>query len=175
MNWTPIVNKTLLAWLTMLFLAFAALPGATRAGPAAGGYSRLGVPDVPQAVQFFHDVLNCEPIDTGNGDAMPVALLDCGHGNIVELSAVPVPAAGNGAHAPAAIAFTTDNAAAAAAWLRSNHIALLGQPRTIAEGPDAGEVVVGFLTPWGQPLQLVSPATNDPLHAESTATRLAVQ
>lgn len=173
MNWTPIVNKTLLAWLAMLFLAFAALPGVTRAGPAAGGYSRLGVPDVPQAVQFFHDVLNCEPIDTGN--AAPVALLDCGHGNIVELSHALAPATGSMATAPAAIAFTIDDAAAAAAWLRNNHIALLGQPRTVAEGPDAGAVVVRFLTPWGQPLQLVSPASGDSLRAEGTATRLAVQ
>ncbi|KRE99553.1 hypothetical protein ASG87_14270 [Frateuria sp. Soil773] len=162
------MNKTLLPWLTALLMALAVLPDAACAAPASGGYSRLGVPDLPQAVDFFHDVMNCEPVDTGE-DAPSMVLMDCGHGDIVELSA----AARNGGTVPDVV-LATDDASAVAAWLRTNRVALLGRPRVVASGPDAGRIVVRFLAPWGQPLQLVSPGgADDPLRAAGAG--LAVQ
>lgn len=149
---TPIVTRLsfLPALLALLLLALA-LP-ARAAPPGDGGYIDLQVPDLPGAVRFFHDVMHCAPLDDTSGPQS--ALLDCGNGNIVALQR------GNaGAQTPRPTgAFVTDDALAAAAWLRANHVRVVGEPKRVALGPGAAEFVVTFLAPWGQPLRLVSRA-----------------
>ncbi len=171
---TPAMNKTLLSLLMLFSLALAALPGSSRA--AGGDYIPLHVPDLHQAVAFFHDVMNCAVVD-GEATRTPAeSLMDCGHGSMLELSADTPPRAvttKRGEQASVAVTFVTDDAVSAAQWLRANHVALIGQPVRIAHGTDADTTAVTFLTPWGDRLQLVSHATADPLHA--AATRLALQ
>lgn len=157
----------LLPLLAAALLALAALP--TRAAPAGGGdYLALQVPDLPRAVRFFHAVMNCAPIDAG-ADAAQTALLDCGDGHIVALTRGEAP---NGQHQSVAGTLATDDALAAAAWLRANHVRIVHGPVRVAEGPGVAQIVVTFLTPWGQPLQLTSHA---PASALPVDAQLAVQ
>lgn len=170
------MNKLLSSSLMFLCLTLTGLPGAARAG---GGYLSLTVPDLPQAVGFFHDVLNCALLseDAASGTAA-VALLDCGDGSIVELSAGGSrPGASRLPHAAAADepALATRDAVAAAAWLRANHVRVIGQPQRSAEGRSASRTVVTFLTPWGQPLQLVSHTSAGAAATHATAAGLAAQ
>ena len=172
------MNKLLRSSLMLLCLTLTGVPGAARAG---GGYLPLAVPELPQAVVFFHAVLNCALLseDAASGSAT-VALQDCGDGSIVELSAG---ASRSGAsrlpHATAAAApapaLATRDAVAAAAWLRANHVRVVGQPRRIAEGRGASRTVVTFVTPWGQPLQLVSDTGVSEIPPHITTAGLAVQ
>ncbi|HEY0196920.1 MAG TPA: VOC family protein [Rhodanobacter sp.] len=160
------MNNPLRSLLFVAFLTVAALPGLGRA--ASGGYVSLRVPDLVQAIGFFHDVMNCDVIvESGALHAPPAAMLDCGDGTTVEL----IRQAGTPAREPG-ITFATDNAVAAAAWLRANHIAIVGQPMRIAEGIGSEKVVVDFVAPWGQPMQLVSHGRPDD---EAVGTRLAAQ
>lgn len=147
------------ALLALLLLA-PALP-ARAASPADGGYIDLQVPDLPRAVRFFHDVLHCAPLD--DPDTRQAALLDCGNGTIVALRR-------GDSGSQAAGALVTDDARAAAAWLRANHVRVISAPTRVDVGPGATEVVVTFLAPWGQPLRLVSRAGgNDPADAQLAA------
>jgi hypothetical protein len=158
-----VVNKSLRHLLLVVVLALAALPGLSRA--ASGDYVSLQVPDVPQAIGFFHDVMNCDVIaQSTTGNLTRSAMLDCGDGNTVELTGGAV------AH-QRVISFVTDDATAASAWLRAKHVRVLAQPVHVAAGSNRDNVVVDFVTPWGQPLRLVSHARAD----ELSATRLAVQ
>jgi catechol 2,3-dioxygenase-like lactoylglutathione lyase family enzyme len=174
------MKKNLLALLLLLFSTTFALPGAARAVSSNGDYVALHVPDLPQATRFFRQILNCEVLSgaAASGQAAAV-LLDCGHGTIVELARISAAAARPDAedkmHPPRAISLVTDNAATAAQWLRAHRIQVLGPPRHIRRGPEAGLIVVSFLTPWGQRLQLVS---SDPQHRSSAlpvARQLATQ
>lgn len=159
---------SLSAWL-LLALAGLSLPLHAQSAPgdAQGDYVRMEVPDLHQAVTFFRDVMNCTVLSadapTAAAPATELALMDCSPDVIVELSS------GNGATprktAPVQVAFAVNDATAAAAWLRSNHITVLH------EGLDANKRVVSFLAPWGQPLRLVGPG--DSLNAGSA--RLAAQ
>ncbi len=173
------MNKPLLSLLMMIFLSLAALPGVTRAA-SGGDYTPLAVPDLSQAVDFFHDVMNCAVISVGAAtDAKRVALMDCGDGAIVELSSGPATrsaSATNSGKDAGGIAFVIENPAPAATWLRAHRIVVVGQPVTIATGPHAGKLAVTFITPWGQPLQLVSqaPAAGSP-GEPAAGTRLAAQ
>ena len=170
------MNKLLRSSLMLLCLTLGGLPGAARAG---GGYLPLAVPDLPQAVVFFHAVLNCALLseDAASGSAA-VALLDCGDGSIVELSAgASRPGASRLPHAATAAepALAIRDAVAAAAWLRANHVRVIGQPRRIAEGRGASRTVVTFVTPWEQPLQLVSDTGASEMAAHITTAGLAGQ
>lgn len=158
--------RILLSLLAAALLALAALP--TRAAPAGGDYLAMQVPDLPRAVQFFHAVMNCAPVDAGV-DASQTALLDCGNGHIVALTRGEAP---ERQHPPIAGTLATDDALAAATWLRANHVRIVKGPVRVAEGPGVARIVVTFLTPWGQPLQLTShaPASALPVNAQ-----LAVQ
>jgi catechol 2,3-dioxygenase-like lactoylglutathione lyase family enzyme len=174
------VNKTLLLLLTATFFALAALPGVGRAAPADGDYIALHVPDLAKAVDFFNRTMDCDLISkSAASDATQVALLDCGHGAVVELSLGTdpqgQPVRSGGKPGKEAVALVTDDPAAAAAWLRTRQVTVIGQPVTVAHGADAGRTVVRILTPWGQPLQLVSPRVDDPLHETAGNTRLAAE
>ncbi len=161
------MNKPLSSFLMFLCVALSDLPTAARAG---GGYLSLTVPDLPQAVGFFHEVLNCEPLSEGVSPGVTaVALLDCGDGSIVELSAGTSRTNPPRRHAAAEPALATRDAVAAAAWLRASHVRVIGQPRRVAEGHGASRTVVRFVTPWGQPLQLVSDAAASEIPAHATA------
>lgn len=163
-------------WLVLMI----ALVGVSGTARSVDGYLRLPVPDLPQAVEFFHNVLNCAPIGDGtaSGDA-PVALMDCGEGEIVELSVRTVAAHTHAQPHPAsapAMALATHNAIAVAGWLRANHVTVVGPPQRMVDDMGAGHVVVTFLAPWGQRMQLVSDAStaSDPPEAAVAAKRVAV-
>jgi catechol 2,3-dioxygenase-like lactoylglutathione lyase family enzyme len=164
------VNKLLRVSLAIVWLTLLALPGLGRAG--TGGYVALPVPDVQQATAFFHDVMNCAVVSESTGaHAAPSTLMDCGGGTIVELTGGTARQNGAMSAAPAVV-FVTDNAVAAASWLRANHVAVVGQPLRMAEGVDMDRIAVDFVTPWGQPMQLVSHA---PAEENVGGTRLVVQ
>jgi catechol 2,3-dioxygenase-like lactoylglutathione lyase family enzyme len=164
-HWTRVVNNLLRYLLFAVFFALAALPSLGRA--ASGGYVSLHVPDLPQAIGFFHDVMNCDVIAQNSATDAASAMLDCGDGSTVEL----VRRKGALAIDPTVI-LSTNNAAAASAWLRAHHVTIVGLPVRITDGVESERVVVDFVTPWGQPMQLVSHG-----HADdgSAATRLAAQ
>lgn len=165
------MNKPLRHLLFAVFLAMAALPGVGRA--ASGDYVSLQVPDVSQAVGFFHDVMNCDVIaQTGAAGTRAAAMLDCGDGDTVELVQANTASKARASSSRQVISFTTDNAVAATAWLRANHVAIVGQPVRTSYGSDGEKVVVDFVAPWGQPMRLISRGSADAL---SAATRLAAQ
>lgn len=156
----------LLPLLATVLLVLTARP-VHAAPPGDSSYIAMQVPDLPRAIRFFQDVMHCAPIDPA-ADMSQTALLDCGNGTVVALAI----ATGRGrlpVHAPANV-IPTDDALATAAWLRVNHLRIIGRPERVSEGPGMDEIVVTFLTPWGQPLQLVSHARALPID-----TRLAAQ
>ena len=158
------MNNLLRSLLLTVILALGVLPGAGRAAP---GYVSLQVPDVAQAVRFFHDLMNCDVIAQGSTSSVATsAMLDCGDGSTVEV----IRRAGK-ASSKSGISFATDDAVAAAAWLRSNHVAV-GQLVRTAEGVDNERVTVDFVTPWGQPMQLISLGRSDD---GANGARLAAQ
>ncbi|TAL84805.1 MAG: hypothetical protein EPN74_10360 [Rhodanobacter sp.] len=172
------MKKYLLALLPLLFSTAFAVPGVSRAATPNGDYIALSVPDLPQAARFFRQILNCEALGgTAVTGRTAEVLLDCGHGTIVELARVSGTATrtdrDHKRRPRRTIALVTDNAATAAQWLRAHRIQVLGPPRQIRRGPEAGLIVVSFLAPWGQRLQLVS---SEPRPAAlSVARRLATQ
>lgn len=174
------MKKNLLALLLLLFSTTFAMPGAAQAASPNGDYVALHVPDLPQATRFFRQILNCEVLSgaTATGRAAEV-LLDCGHGTIVELARVSAadahPDGEDKTHPARAISLITDNAATAAQWLRAHRIQVLGPPRHVRRGPEAGLIVVSFLAPWGQRLQLVSSDPRTRSSALPVARRLATQ
>lgn len=153
MTTRSITARLLLPLLATAFLALTTLP-ARATPPGDGGYLALQVADLPGAMHFFHSMLNCIPVDA-NADTSQTAILDCGNGNIVSLTLGTTAVA----HTLAGT-LVTDDAGATAAWLRSHHVRIIGGPSVVTEGPDTNEVAVTLLTPWGQPLRLVSHTTN---------------
>ena len=154
-----------IAWHTVLLWLTLALTGL--AGPAladeSAGYRTLPVPDVGRAADFFERVLNCTPIgDPLARDRAASALLDCGESGIVALTRSAATAAPAAATALPEVTLTTDNAASTANWLRANRVSLVGPPQRIALGAGIDEVVVRFLSPWGQRMRLVSKAASMP-------------
>ncbi len=166
------MNRFLVSLSASLLLAFAGFSPSLHAqsapGDAQGDYVRMEVPNLHQAVAFFRDVMNCTVL---SADAVPtttmpaggLALMDCSPDVIVELST----AHGNAPRktAPVQVAFAVNDATAAAAWLRSNHLTVLH------DGIDANKRVVSFLAPWGQPLRLVGPGES----LSAGSARLAAQ
>lgn len=172
------MNKPLLYLFTALLFAIVALPGISRAAPDGDDYIAVQVPNVTQAVTFFRDVMNCGAIsDNGHASSAQEALMTCGRETTVEITLA------SGGHiqrrtGTLSPGFTLDidDATSVAAWLRANHVHLIGAPARLTSGQDAGKVAVTFLTPWGQPLQLVSRMkADDLLQTTSPAPRVAVQ
>ncbi len=177
------MNKILLHLLIALFLSTAALPEVSRAAADSDDYVAVQVPNVSQAVAFFRDVLDCGVIagDSAVSAANSAALLTCGQETTVEIShaanASGTMKTSKLATAPAQpLTLDIDDATSIAAWLRSHHIRLIGSPTRLTSGPDAGKVAIGFLTPWGEPLRLISRIRADDLLPVLTpAVRVAVQ
>ena len=148
--------------------------------PGMRGLDHIGftVPNLQDAVDFFCDVLGCEPIYelgalTRNDDWMAENLnvhprtvlrgmkfLRCGNGSNFELFEYGVPHQGppprnsdiGGHH----LAFYVDDCHIAAAFLKARGVKVLGEPKQSNDGPSAGQTWVYFLTPWGMQCELVS-------------------
>ncbi|WP_426703106.1 VOC family protein [Rhodanobacter sp. Col0626] len=141
-----------------LLAGFGLPSGAHAASFHGSSYVTLAVPDLPQAVAFFRNVLDCEPVEVGSvdsaGNQPQRALLICETDTVVELS---------GGHAvnTAALArdvpvqFFASDVTHADQWLRREGVKVVGAPVTPTTGPQAGMTLVNFVAPWGQSLQLV--------------------
>ncbi|WP_049620938.1 VOC family protein [Frateuria defendens] len=144
-----------------LLLALGAAAPAAHAGD--DDYVRLDVPQLQQAVTFFHEVMGCEPLEAGPAGS---ALLECAHGMVLELAET---AAANGDETGGRVRFRTDDARSMAAWLRSRHLMAIEHSRPATPGR---VVTVDFLTPWGLPLEVVG---YDSTPARESAGQLAAQ
>lgn len=153
MTTRSITARLLLPLLATAFLALTTLP-ACATPPGNSGYLAMQVTNLPNAVHFFRNMLNCVPVDAG-AETSQTALLDCGNGNIVSLTLGTTPAS----HALAGT-LATDDVRATATWLRAHHVRIVGGPSVVTEGPGLDQVMVTLVTPWGQPLRLVSHATD---------------
>lgn len=148
--------------------------------PGLRGLEHIGltVPDLQQAVDFFCDVLGCEPIyaldPLQRGDdwmekhlnvhprtiLRGLRYLRCANGSNLELFEYatpdqrPMPRNTDiGGHH---LAFYVDDCDAACEYLRHHGIQVLGEPKASQAGPSAGQTWVYFLTPWGMQCELVS-------------------
>ncbi|KZC39498.1 glyoxalase [Rhodanobacter sp. FW510-R12] len=145
-----------------LLLVLGMMVGALPAGAATlygDDYARVGVPDLPQAVAFFTDVLDCRPIESTagravNGSLRPSRLLICDSGSIVELfdqrnvAAAPE-------QAGQTVRFVTDDLTHDGQWLRRQGVDVSGAPHRLTSGPLAGRLALDFVSPWGLHLQLL--------------------
>lgn len=166
------MNRSLLSLLAVTLLGVVAVTMPSRGRAATlhdNDYVRIGVPDLPQAVDFFRDVLDCQlispPGPTGEldrrSDSTGSGLLACESGTIVELF-------DNRATSPSrpvrpakeTIQFISGSVAGANQWLERKGVRVVGSPQTLTSGPHAGMTVVSFETPWGLRLQLVGWDTN---------------
>lgn len=148
--------------------------------PGLRGLEHIGVtvPNLQQAVDFFCQVLGCEPIyalgplqcnDDWMSDNLNVPprtvlrglqFLRCGNGANIELFEYSTPdqrsAPRNSDIGGHHLAFYVDDCAAACDYLRSHGVQILGNPKASTAGPSAGQHWVYFLTPWGLQCELVS-------------------
>lgn len=155
-------------------------PDSRQCMPGLRGLDHIGftVPDLDQAVDFFCNVLGCEPFYqleeikrdddwmATNLNVHPRAIirrlqfLRCGNGANFELFQYEAPDqrpqprnSDVGGHH---LAFYVDDCHLAAAYLKSVGVQLLGEPKQSNAGPSAGQTWVYFLTPWGMQCELVS-------------------
>ncbi len=149
--------------------------------PGLRGTDHIGftVPDLDKAVDFFVNVIGCEPLyELGPFDAeddwmqtqlnvhpravmKKLRFLRCRHGSNFELFEYSSPDQNTqqpknsdiGGHH---LAFYVDDFDAALDHLKSNSVKILGEPTVRTAGPSGGQTWVYFLTPWGMQLELVS-------------------
>ena len=149
--------------------------------PGLRGADHIGftVPDLEEAVDFFVDVLGCEPFyELGpfesDDDWMarhlnvhPRAVMKklrfmrCGNGSNFEIFEYSSPGQNRaqpknsdiGGHH---LAFYVDDMDAAVAYLKAKGVRVLGEPTVRTQGPSGGQSWVYFLAPWGMQLELVS-------------------
>ncbi len=152
-----------------------------RGMPGLRGTDHIGftVPDLDQAVDFFVNVIGCEPFyELGpfesDGDWMAEHLnvhprtvmkrlkfLRCGHGTNFELFEYEAPDQNRsqpknsdiGGHH---LAFYVDDFESAVTYLKKHGVQFQGEPTVRTEGASAGQTWVYFLTPWGMQCELVS-------------------
>jgi catechol 2,3-dioxygenase-like lactoylglutathione lyase family enzyme len=162
------MNKSLVSLLVVILLGAVALAMPSLGRSAAfhdGDYARIGVPNLPQAVAFFRDVLDCQPVDPISVEgARQSRLMACDSDSIVELfddhgTASPSPAHRAGKR-DEPLRFVSSDVRNADQWLRSAGVRVIGSPHTLRSGPDAGQTAVDFMSPWGLRLQLVSLNSN---------------
>ncbi|MEM9048937.1 MAG: VOC family protein [Pseudomonadota bacterium] len=165
-----------------LVAASLAVPAAADPIPGMRGVDHIGltVPDVPQAIGFFTDILGCRkatafgPFRDDEGSFMAdlldvhpravineITLLRCGFGANIELFDYEAPDQETvrprnsdiGGHH---IAIYVDDIAAAAEYLQGKGIRTLLGPLPVTEGPAAGQTVLYFFAPWGLQMELIS-------------------
>ena len=148
--------------------------------PGLRGTDHIGftVPDLDEAVDFFVNVLGCEPFyELGpfqsDTDWMSTHLnvhprtvmkrlkfLRCKNGTNFEIFEYSSPDQRReqprnsdvGGHH---LAFYVDDIAAAVAYLKAKGVKILGEP-TLSKNASTGQTWVYFLSPWGMQLELVS-------------------
>ncbi|GJH14535.1 VOC family protein [Caballeronia novacaledonica] len=157
-------------------------PKARGAGmPGLRGLDHVGftVPDIDEAVDFFVNVIGCEPFyelgpfefaDDWMSRQLNVhpravmkklKFLRCGNGSNFELFEYSSPDQRTeqpknsdiGGHH---LAFYVDDFSRALEHLRQNGVRVLGNPVSRDSGPSGGLTWVYFLTPWGMQCELVS-------------------
>lgn len=149
--------------------------------PGLRGTDHIGftVPDLEEAVDFFVNVIGCEPFyELGPFDAeddwmtrqlnvhpravmRKLKFLRCKQGTNFEIFEYNAPDQVNsqprnsdvGGHH---LAFYVDDFDEALAYLKSNNVPILGEPVVRTAGPSGGQTWVYFLSPWGMQLELVS-------------------
>lgn len=149
--------------------------------PGLRGTDHIGftVPDLDAAIDFFVNVLGCEPFyELGpfraDDDWMATHLgvhpravmkrlkfLRCGNGSNFELFEYAAPDQNRsqpknsdiGGHH---LALYVDDIDAAIAYLKARGVRVMGAPTVRTDGPNAGQTWVYFLTPWGMQMELVS-------------------
>jgi catechol 2,3-dioxygenase-like lactoylglutathione lyase family enzyme len=156
---------------------------ATESGglPGLRGTDHIGftVPNLEEAVDFFVNVIGCEPfyeIGPMRADdewmttylgvhpravVRRLRFLRCAHGSNFEVfeyeapeqrRAQPLNSDVGGHH----LAFYVDDIHDAVAHLRSRGVRVMGEPTVRTTGPSAGQAWVYFLAPWGMQFELVS-------------------
>lgn len=149
--------------------------------PGLRGTDHVGftVPDLRQAIDFFVEVIGCEPFYQlgpfqATDDWMHTHLnvhphavmrrlqfLRCANGSNFEIFEYESPDqkieqpknSDIGGHH---LAFYVDDINAAIAYLKDKGVRVLGEPTVRTSGPNGGQTWVYFLTPWGMQLELVS-------------------
>ena len=172
-----------------LGLALGALTGSPSAAPpphangkALGNLGLVGmdhvgitVPDIDEAIAWFHDVMGCEtPLTFGpfSGvgailDVDPAAVVEqithvrCGRSASIELFQYDAPDQRttpplNSDYAGYHIAFYVTDIAAAADYLEDKGVRRLFGPLPVTEGPAAGQTINYFQAPWGTYIELIS-------------------
>lgn len=175
-----ITTKTLALFSIMSAMLFPVVTASAQDKAILLGVDHIGinVPDLPQAVQFFSDVLGFTAV-TQIG---PIALdsnwkkanhMHAGTGPVT----IKMTRAGDGANielfyyeknegsqqqpggddiGATHIAFYTPDIKESVAYLKSKQVTFLGDPFTMPSGDTEGETWVYFLTPWGAKMELVS-------------------
>jgi catechol 2,3-dioxygenase-like lactoylglutathione lyase family enzyme len=165
--------------------------------PGLRGTDHIGftVPDLEEAVRFFVDVIGCEevfslgPFRDDDGDWMVqnlnvapravipgIRMLRCGNASNLEIFEYEVEGQARtqprnsdvGGHH---IAFYVEDIDASIEHLRSHGVQIIGSPKLMTEGPNAGLRWVYFLTPWLMQLELVS-APHGMAYEKNTSRRL---
>ncbi|EEG09892.1 VOC family protein [Pseudogulbenkiania ferrooxidans] len=149
--------------------------------PGLRGLQHIGitVPNLQEAVDFFVEVLGCEPYFTfgpfkfdddwmtrhlnvhPRAEIRDFQMVRCGNGTNLEIFEYAAPDQNTrlprnsdvGGHH---LAFYVDDMDQAVAYLKSRHVTVLDTPSTFTDGPAAGLTWVYFLAPWGLQLELVS-------------------
>jgi catechol 2,3-dioxygenase-like lactoylglutathione lyase family enzyme len=157
------------------------MPESTEAGlPGLRGTDHIGftVPNLEEAVDFFVNVIGCEPFfEIGpfvfDDDWMATHLgvhprtvmrklrfLRCKNGSNFEIFEYEAPDQNQtqpknsdiGGHH---LAFFVDDMDAALLHLRNHGVEIMGEPTVRTEGPNGGQTWIYFKTPWGMQLELV--------------------
>ena len=162
--------------------------------PGLRGTDHIGftVPNLEEAVDFFVNVLGCEPFHylgpfKSDGDWMQTHLnvhpravmkrlrfLRCRNGANFEIFEYESPDQRReqpknsdvGGHH---IAYYVDDIHAAIRYLKEKGVRVLGEPTVRDAGPHAGQTWIYFLTPWGMQLELVSFPNGKGYEKETTA------
>uniref|UniRef100_UPI0035A909DB VOC family protein n=1 Tax=Mesorhizobium sp. LHD-90 TaxID=3071414 RepID=UPI0035A909DB len=150
--------------------------------PGMRGHDHTGVtvPDIPQAVDFFTNVIGCQkamsfgPFADDKGTFMKdllgvdpkavieeITLVRCGFGSNVELFKYTAPdqkdlQAKNSDIGGFHIAFYVDDVAAAKTYLEGKGVATRMGPLPVNEGPAAGQTILYFQAPWGLQFEAIS-------------------
>ncbi|MDQ6647193.1 MAG: VOC family protein, partial [Pseudomonadota bacterium] len=123
-------------------------------------YAQVAVPDVRAAASFFRNVLDCEFIDT-SASAKTSTLMACQSGTVLDLV---LSEPGKSSVRTTPLRLTVSDVDTADQWLRKEGARVVGVPVKATSGPDAGQTVVNFVSPWGMRLQLVG-STGDRISA----------